>query len=161
MIKVIGVGNILSCDDGIGVRVAKELKKRFTEIEEIEVIIGETDYMYCLDNINDDDFVIIIDSTYFMIRPGIITSLNFEDCDKIIFRNCENNKSAHDESLLRILRNERRNIKGCLIGIEVDKIEFSLELSKRISKKFDLICDNVYYEILKLSNKYLKERITT
>ena len=161
MIKVIGIGNILSCDDGIGVRVAKELKKRFTEVEEIEVIIGETDYMYCLDNINDDDFVIIIDSTYFMIRPGIITSLNFEDCDKIIFRNCGNNKSAHDESLLRILRNERRNIKGCLIGIEVDKIEFSLELSKRISKKFDLICDNVYYEILKLSNKYLKERITT
>lgn len=161
MIKVIGIGNILSCDDGIGVRVAKELKKRFTGVEEIEVIIGETDYMYCLDNINDDDFVIIIDSTYFMIRPGIITTLNFEDCDKIIFRNYGNNKSAHDESLLRILRNEKRNIKGCLIGIEVDKIEFSLELSKRISKKFALICDNVYNEILKVFNKYLKERITT
>lgn len=154
MVKIFGVGNVLMCDDGIGVRVAEKLRERLEKLndrfKDFKVIIGETDYMYCLENIEEDDFVIIIDSTYFMVRPGIITTLKLEECDNFIFSNFENNNSAHEESLLKILRVERRNIKGYLIGIEVDKIEYSLELSKRISRRFDLICENVYNEIVKL-----------
>ena len=66
MVKVFGIGNILLKDDGIGVRLARNIKRRVDKdnINEIEVFIGETDYLYCLENINDDEFIIILDSTW-------------------------------------------------------------------------------------------------
>ena len=64
MIKVFGIGNILLGDDGIGVRVVEKIKEEIKNIsEDIDVIIGETDYLYCLNQIDEDDTIVIIDST--------------------------------------------------------------------------------------------------
>ena len=52
MIKVFGIGNILLGDDGIGVKVVEKLNESIKSIgRDIEVIIGETDYLYCLNEI--------------------------------------------------------------------------------------------------------------
>ena len=56
MIKVFGIGNILLCDDGIGVRVAENLKEEIEALgDDIEVIIGKTDVLYCINKIEEDD----------------------------------------------------------------------------------------------------------
>ena len=118
MIKVFGIGNILLCDDGIGVRVIEYLKDQIIGIDkEIEVIVGETDVMFCLEQIEKEDFIIIVDSTYLNLKPGTITTLSLEQCD--VFLNKLN--SQHEESILRVLRTELREIKGYLIGIEIGK----------------------------------------
>ena len=69
MMKIFGVGNILLCDDGIGVKVAEELKEVIERDYNAKVIIGECDYLYCLENIRRDDFVVIIDIAYFGKEP--------------------------------------------------------------------------------------------
>ena len=150
MIKVIGIGNILLCDDGIGVKVVEKIQEQLKSINDnIEVIIGETDYQYCIEEISDDDLVIIIDSTYFMKEPGTVTVRTLESCDEFL----DKIYTGHDISLLKAIRLEKPNIKGFLIGIEIEVIEFSLELSKKLENKFDYICkevlDNIYL-ILKL-----------
>ncbi len=147
MIKVFGVGNILLCDEGIGVRVTKNLKEKIESLgDNIEVIIGETDALYCISKIEDDDKVIIIDSTYFMIRPGAIMVKLLEECDEFI----NYDYSPHEESLLSLLRKEKREVKGYLIGVEISHINYSEELSKILNKKFKDICNRVYNEILKI-----------
>lgn len=156
MIKIFGVGNILLCDDGIGVKVVKSLRKKLKDFKEnIEVIIGETDYMYCLNQVKDDDFVIIVDSTNFMIKPGKVSKITLEDCDKFLFIDNQYYISSHEESLLRILRMEKRNIKGYLLGIEIDKIQYSDDLSKKIKDIYEKICNNIYQDILDI----IKENI--
>ena len=109
MVKVFGIGNILLKDDGIGVRLARNIKRRVDKdnINEIEVFIGETDYLYCLENINDDEFIIILDSTYFGINPGEITFKKLEECDKLISKEI----TAHETSLLSLVRLEKTNEK--------------------------------------------------
>ena len=62
MIKIIGIGNILMGDDGIGVKVVDVLEKKMKNMG-IEFIKAETDVDYALDNIKDGDFLFIIDST--------------------------------------------------------------------------------------------------
>lgn len=145
MIKVIGIGNILLCDDGIGVRVAEKINDSLRNINaDIEVIIGETDYQYCLEEINDDDLVIIIDSTYLMKEPGTVTVRTLGSCDEFLGEIY----TGHDISLLKAIRLEKPDIKVFFIGIEIEVIEFSLELSQRLEKNFDNICkevlDNIY-----------------
>lgn len=143
MIKVFGIGNILLCDDGIGVRVAENLKEEIEALgDDIEVIIGKTDALYCINKIEDDE-VIIIDSTYFMTRPGAVTVKSLDKCDEFI----NYDYSPHEESLLSLLRKERRDVKGYLIGIEISHIDYSEELSKILNRKFKDICTRVYNEI--------------
>ncbi|MBC5630557.1 hydrogenase maturation protease [Clostridium sp. NSJ-6] len=144
MIKVFGIGNILLCDDGIGVRVAENLKEEIEALgDDIEVIIGKTDVLYCINKIEEDDEVIIIDSTYFMTRPGAVTVKSLDRCDEFI----NYDYSPHEESLLSLLRKERRDVKGYLIGIEISHIDYSEELSKILNRKFKDICTRVYNEI--------------
>lgn len=144
MIKVFGIGNIILCDDGIGVRVAENLKEEIEALgDDIEVIIGKTDVLYCINKIEEDDEVVIIDSTYFMTRPGAVTVKSLDRCDEFI----NYDYSPHEESLLSLLRKERRDVKGYLIGIEISHIDYSEELSKILNRKFKDICTRVYNEI--------------
>ena len=177
MIKVFGVGNIMLCDDGIGVKVAEYIKNelessknkkirvnkneklglkdkwKLGDCNDVEVIIGETDFMYCLEYINEGDFIIIIDGTYFDLKPGHVSKLSFKECDNFI----EEVKDAHGDNLLKVLRREYRDITGCLIGIEIEKVDYSLELSPKLNKEFNGICERVLEKILSLV-KYNKEQ---
>lgn len=144
MIKIFGIGNTLLCDDGIGVKVVEKLKEEITSLNNtIEVFIGETDCLYCLENISKDDYIIIVDGTYFETHAGKISVLSFEECDEFI----QNFSNSHDETLLRALRTETPHIKGALVGIEIGQLGYSLELSQELSEKFPLICTYVLGEI--------------
>ncbi|MEG0371468.1 MAG: hydrogenase maturation protease [Clostridium sp.] len=150
MIRVFGIGNILLCDDAIGVRVAEKLiNKRFGK--GIEVIVGETDYMYCLDKIDKDDFVVIIDSTYFNIAPGMVTKLDFKECDMYL----DDSFSQHEENLIKVLRRDFNYINGCLIGIEIGSIDYSLDLSSELESRFKDICREVTSIIRKIERNMI------
>lgn len=121
----------------------KELKKDLykNNINEIEVIIEETNYFYCLENINDDDhFIIIVDSTYLGLNLGHITFKRLKDCDDLIGEII----TEHEISLLRAVRTEKRNIDGYFIGIEISEINYSLDLSEVLTEKFDYIFSKIY-----------------
>ena len=62
---VIGIGSLIMTDDGIGTRIAEALKNRLQE-QDIDVLVGETDYQYCFDEIRADDFLVILDA----VMPG-------------------------------------------------------------------------------------------
>ena len=163
MIKIFGIGNVLLGDDGIGVRVIEHLRDKLIELnkyykqydEEVAVFIGENDYLYCLNSIKEDDYIIIIDATCFMIKPATVTVKNLKECDELIEGDFIGELSAHEESFLKTVRREKSNIDGYLIGIEVNKVEYNLELSKELSKKFNFISYNVFNKIIEIINKKL------
>ena len=144
MIKVFGVGNILLGDYGIGVRVLENLKERIESLgDDVDIIIGPTDMLYCVNKIKDNDEVIIVDSTCFMTRPGLVIVKSLSECDEFI----NYDYSLYKESLVSILRKENRDVKGYFIGIEISNVDYSEGLSKLLKKKFKDICDRVYNEI--------------
>lgn len=144
MIKVFGVGNILLGDYGIGVRVLENLKERIESLgDDVDIIIGPTDMLYCVNKIKDNDEVIIVDSTCFMTRPGLVIVKYLSECDEFI----NYDYSLYKESLVSILRKENRDVKGYFIGIEISNVDYSEGLSKLLKKKFKDICDRVYNEI--------------
>ena len=146
MMKIFGIGNILLGDDGVGVRVVEKIKEEIKNIsEDIYVIIGETDYLYCLNQIEQDDTIVIIDSTYLDIKPGYVSYFDLKDCNRFI----KYFNSQHESNLVKSILIENLNIKGYLIGIEIDKVDYSLELSKSIKDNFYNICLDVL--------KYIKE----
>lgn len=138
-VKCIAIGNTIMGDDGIGIKVAQEISKHFVE-EHIEFIYGETDVDYALSKIENADFLFLIDSTYFDINPGTIT---YTPLSQLIGQHIEV-ISQHQPSLIHLLKTYGKAVDGYLIGIEIAKIDFSLELSDILKNKFLSICEDVY-----------------
>lgn len=147
MIKIFAIGNIILGDDGIGVKVMEFIGAQLESYsKEVKVLIVGIDYIYYLNEINKEDTVILVDSTYFGIEPGRVSVLNLKECDKFISP-C---RDMHSENLLRVLREEYREIPGYLVGIEVEKVNYSLELSKTLKDNFSEITKKVFREIKRI-----------
>lgn len=134
-IKLIAIGNKLMGDDGIALIVADRIKEKIKDMD-IEVIIGETDFDYCLDLIDKNDYVIILDSTCFNIDAGSISILPLDSL-------CQNKSFFFSHSLSLIDYLFIYKINGIFIGIEAENIDFNDKLSSTLNKNLDDICNNV------------------
>ncbi|UFH66018.1 hydrogenase maturation protease [Clostridium cadaveris] len=139
MIKIIGIGNILMGDDGIGVKVVDVLEKKMKNIG-IEFIKAETDVDYALDNIKDGDFLFIIDSTSdAMAKYGEIIEISLEEAV-----NNKKSLSIHNVSLISEISSLNIKVNGIILAIKAASIEFNIELSMELKNKFSTICNTIY-----------------
>ncbi|SEA18249.1 hydrogenase maturation protease [Thalassobacillus cyri] len=133
-IVVLGIGNILMRDDGIGVYVVESLKG----LGQLDVtyIIGETDLDYCLDAAEGSSFLFVIDAITTGKPPGTISRFELRQMPVM-----ELGISAHNLHLFHMLHDSK--VKGQLIGIEAATIDFHLGLSDILERKFLKIVEHV------------------
>lgn len=153
MIKIIAIGNLLMGDDSIGLKIMDAIEEKIEDLNlEIKCIKAETDVNYALDNIEDGDFIFILDSTLLGLECGQITKLSLDEeirCQK-------NFLSIHNMSLISLINHFNISVKGLILGIEVVKVSFELEISKELKEKFEQICHEVYTIIKEKSLEYVK-----
>lgn len=140
-IKVIAVGNTLMEDDGIAIVVLEKLKEKFIE-RNIEVIIGETDFQYCISSIQDGEFIFFVDAVYCGKKPGEITVIPLEK-----YQYKKKYYTQHSYSIVDLIKLYFKEIKGYIIGIEIGEISFSYGLSVVLENNIDIISENVLKEI--------------
>jgi len=142
---VVGVGNILLKDEGIGVHIAHALQQ--TDIpHDIKVIdVGTSpDLSYYVENC---DKLIIVDAVKGRGKPGTIYRFHPHDVNM----KSEGMASAHELGLgqsfemMRLMGNEPKEI--VIIGIEPKEIDWGTELSPEIKAKMPEIINIVLDEI--------------
>lgn len=140
-IKVIAIGNALMEDDGIAVIAVEKIREELIN-NNIEVIIGETDFEYCISLVEEEDILFIIDASYYGKEPGKLTVLNLEKCTyrKKIY-------TQHSCSVIDLIKQYYKYVRGYIIGIEVSNISFKLGLSKELESKIDIISEKVLKHI--------------
>lgn len=74
-VLVLGVGNILLHDEGLGVRAIEELEQRYLMAPEVELLDGGTCGLELLDNLKGRDLLIIIDAMKNGGLPGSVYRL--------------------------------------------------------------------------------------
>lgn len=135
--KVIGIGNRIMKDDGIGVRIAEDIHQ-WIEGLGMKVMIGETDSESSFYQIDEEDFLIVIDGTLFGIKPGTITVAALNSV-----KPAYKGYSQHNMSFIDLLYRHKKMNKGYLIGIEVGEIGFGLDLSQELQQKYSLLLKEV------------------
>ena len=140
--KVIALGNRVMGDDAIGIKVTEFLKNWISE-RGFETIIGETDIDHCISQIEDNDYLIIIDAAYFNEEPGKINVFSISE----LSHQHKKGYSQHEMNLLQLLNIQRKKVTGYCICIEIECIEFSCELSNTLKGKFLEISEGVKKEI--------------
>ena len=87
-ILVLGVGNILLHDEGIGVHVVKDLEASFTFSDNVTLLDGGTLGLKLLNPIEEADYMIVADCGCDGKKPGTITRLTAKDLnDRVAAKN--------------------------------------------------------------------------
>jgi hydrogenase maturation protease len=145
-ILILGVGNILLSDEGVGVRVIEAMESLELP-DDVELFDGGTASVDLLNNLADRDKVIIIDAVQGGSKPG--TLYRFTPDDITVQR--QNFTSIHQVGLLETLTTAK--YLGCeprevvIFGIEPKEVNWGLELSSEIRVVLPRVVELVLNEI--------------
>lgn len=137
-IAVLGIGNRLLMDDGIGVYIVEKLKEQ-NICRSIRFIVGETDIDYCLDEINEAEFLIIVDAAKLGNLPGDVTVVALDE----VINTGNTGLSMHNLHLFDMLVHTGKECKGLMIGIEPFEIDYNWGLSTELNVKLPEILGTV------------------
>ena len=103
---IIGLGNPILTDDGVGVKVARQLEERInlTAHPELEVTEASAGGLRLMEAVLDYDRVILIDAYYLhpdKTKPGRIHRMTLDDLRSV--SPTQHSTSAHDTSLVTAL----------------------------------------------------------
>ncbi|MFA9397030.1 MAG: hydrogenase maturation protease [Clostridiaceae bacterium] len=141
--KVISLGNYLMKDDKIGLLIGENLKMDLNTLD-IELIQGETDFLYCISRLCENDLIFILDAMISDKNLGNLSVIKLDDYYKI------SPYTQHSLNLIQLLPLYFNNINGYILGIEVCDISYNLDLSYKIKENLNSISKNVLKEIKSL-----------
>jgi hydrogenase maturation protease len=137
-ITLLGLGNILMRDDGVGVHAIKVIQERFAVPPELDIVDGGTSGLDLLPFIEGRERVLFVDAVDFGKEPGFIGELVNDDIPAFFSKD---KGSLHHIGLTDVLATARLlNIlpeEVCLIGIQPQGIEMGLELTEVMQGKLD------------------------
>jgi len=149
-ILVLGLGNILLTDEGVGVHVVESLLERYIVPDGVDVVDGGTSGMDMLDMMTDRDHIVIVDAVRTGAPPATVVRLA-EDEVPAFFRT---KISPHQLGLsdvlatLTIMDKEPGGIT--LIGVVPVDMGTALALSPAITEKVPEMVDLVVAELAAL-----------
>lgn len=131
-VLVLGLGNRLMMDDGIGVAVVEALAEQQGPADpSIRYEIGETDFDYCLALAADAARLIVVDAVVSGRRPGEVVLLPLRELSAR-----GRGFSMHHLHFLDGLLHLQALERGVLIGIEPDQIDVHFGLSRILKERF-------------------------
>lgn len=147
-IVVLGVGNILLRDEGVGVRVVEELQRRYSFPENIRLVDGGTQGLWLMSTIQEADRLIVVDAILGRGEPGTLYRLERDDLPKGL----RAKQSAHDSDLVEalnlctLLESDPKSV--VVVGVEPENIQpFGLEMTDAVAGKVDDLIDMVLGEL--------------
>jgi len=146
-ILVLGVGNILFTDEGLGVRCIEQMQGNFTFSGNVTLMDGGTLGTKLMGPIMDSDFLIVCDAVLCGDKPGSIYRLIGDDLRKsLAFRN-----SMHQTDLVDTLgmcEMVGNRPEAIVIGMEpFDYHSMALELSPTALESMPVMIQSVIREI--------------
>ncbi|MBU3112789.1 HyaD/HybD family hydrogenase maturation endopeptidase [Clostridium lacusfryxellense] len=142
---IIGIGNILLQDDGVGVHVIKQLENEKLP-STIELVDGGTSTLDMLGFFLDYKKIIVVDCLRAGLEPGTIYKIKPEDIKSYK----KENLSIHDVQILDVVRMANMMNKYpqvIIFGIEPEKIAVGLEMTQTMVTKIPEIIYNIKKEI--------------
>jgi hydrogenase maturation protease len=142
-ISLIGLGNLLLGDEGVGVHAVEALKRKYDFPEEVRLLDGGTLGLDLLHLIEGMDGVLFIDAVDLKKKPGTIAVIEGEGLPSLL----EPKLSLHHVGLADLLLASSllgtRPAEIALVGIQPENLGIGLELSKTVRDRFELLLQTI------------------
>ena len=140
---VLGLGNILLKDEGIGVHIVNAIKGRYVLPPDVEVIDGGTLGLDLLPLIENRDNILFVDAVDFGKEPGYTGVIDGDAIPSTLMAKMSVHHIGLSDVLFAAKLLDIKPSKLRLIGIQPQSLEVGLEMTECISGKMDQIIDLV------------------
>jgi hydrogenase maturation protease len=146
-ITLLGLGNILMRDEGVGVHALRYLGDHYQIPPDLEVVDGGTSGLDLLPYIENRDRLLIVDAVNFRKEPGYIGVLQDQEIPALFARK----DSLHHLGLMDVLA--AAQLLGvapktiCLIGIQPLAIETGLDLTDTLQARLPLLMARILAQL--------------
>ncbi|MBI5062117.1 MAG: hydrogenase maturation protease [Desulfatitalea sp.] len=139
---IMGIGNLLQTDDGLGVHAVKALAERPLPADVVVLDVG-TAFLEALPFLEQAERVLIIDAVQADAEPGTLHTLPVE---KLAPRFMD---SLHNFDIFGMLAmaNNQRPVEVWVLGLEPERFGWGLELSPKVSRALPALLDAVCAKI--------------
>jgi len=146
-ILVLGVGNVLLTDEGIGVRGLKELERKFSFPANVELLDGGTAGIELLRHIRNRDHLIIIDAMKCGQKPGTVVRIEGSDVPAAFRSRISPHQLGLSDLLAAAMLTDELPKNVVLFGVEPESIDVGLDLTETVEANVDKLVDAVAEEL--------------
>lgn len=148
-ITLIGLGNILLKDEGVGVHVVNAIKERYSFSPEVEIIDGGTLGLDLLHYFEGKDKVLLVDAVDFRKEPGYIGTMDDDAIPSTLFAKLSVHHIGLSDVLFAAKLLDYTPSKIRLIGIQPQSLDVGLDVTDCVASKIE--------ELMRLVIETLKE----
>jgi hydrogenase maturation protease len=144
---ILGLGNILLGDEGVGVRVVERLLDLYHFPEGTQVLDGGTLALDLLPYVEDADRMVVIDAVDMRAEPGTVVRITDDEVPTFLSIKV----SPHQMGLADILSAAR--LRGLspselvLWGVQPEAMDTTLELSPSVAAQVDVLVNGVLADL--------------
>ena len=150
-ILILGVGNILLSDEGVGVRAVEELEKTYAFPDEVELLDGGTSGMELISHIESREHLWIIDAVKQEgLQPGDTLRMDLDDPPAYF----QQKITPHQLGLSDVLA--AASLTDCLpehirlYGIVPESLATGIDLTETASRGMEAITDRILSDLQKM-----------
>ena len=144
---MLGLGNVLLGDVGVGVRVVERLQKLYEFPQEVQVLDGGTLALDLLPYVEDADRLLVIDALEMTAKPGTVAHLEGDEVSAFLSVKI----SPHQMGLADLLAAAR--LRGLypeelvLWGVQPGELKVGLELSLPVAAQVEVLIEKALVEL--------------
>lgn len=145
-IVVLGVGNLLLSDEGVGVHVANKMMEMDLP-DGVEVVEGGTDGFHLMNVVTKADRLIVVDAVKAGEAPGSIYRFDIKDAPS---SPDAYKTSVHQIGILEVVHLSGlvgKTPETTIIGVEPKSLDMGMELSPEVQAKIPKIIKLIFEEI--------------
>ena len=146
-VVVIGLGNVLLSDEGLGVRAVERLQQRYLLPETVEVIDGGTSAMDLLNPLSSNDNVIIADSVKTGAAPCTLVRLADDEVPKFFQTKISPHQIGLSDLLALLTVQGQAPQKITIIGMVPHSLETRIGLTGGVEAKLDEMVELLVEEL--------------
>ncbi|MDF1874813.1 HyaD/HybD family hydrogenase maturation endopeptidase [Sulfurimonas sp. SAG-AH-194-I05] len=134
---VVGIGNVLQKDDGLGVYAASYLNENYIFSQEVEIINGGVEGIHLYNVLEENSHIVVLDCLQLNDTPASIYAIPAKEISGYGL----NNGGAHEIGILQCM--DMMELQGkelpqaIVIGIVPAEVSFAFGLSSEIIDAFD------------------------
>jgi hydrogenase maturation protease len=152
---VLGIGNTLLTDEGVGIVAMQELAAQYGEREDMEFLDGGTLSFTLAVPISECDALLVIDAAELDAAPGTVRSFKGETMDAFLGANRKS--SVHEVGLLDLMSISRLTghwpQRRALIGVQPAVVNWGEALTPEVAAALPEVCATASLIIADLTSR--------
>ena len=148
-IMVMGIGNVLMQDDGVGVHVIRQLEDMDLPAQ-VELVDGGTHSYDLLDYFSQADFCIVVDAMHAGGKPGTVYRVPLEELELSPNPNIQSLHEISFAEAMYMLHLEGYHPEVLVYGVEPHTVDLGLELTPVVAEQLPLILEMIQKDITEM-----------